>query len=84
MNKIKNVFFVLLIFICNHVFGQAVGDFGSIASGNYETGSTWGIWNGASWAPAPLGAVPGVNYPDRTKNAFINSGTTVVINVSNP
>ncbi|MBK8365254.1 MAG: hypothetical protein IPL24_16755 [Bacteroidetes bacterium] len=36
MNKIKNVFFVLLIFICNHVFGQAVGDFGSIASGNYK------------------------------------------------
>jgi len=83
MNKIKNVFFVLLIFICNHVFGQAVGDFGSIASGNYNVSTTWGIWNGATWTPAPAGAVAGVNYPDRTKNVFIVSGTTVVMNVSN-
>ena len=67
MNKIKNVLLVLLVFFCNHVFGQAVGDFGSIASGNYNVSTTWGIWNGATWTPAPAGAVAGVNYPDRTK-----------------
>ncbi len=83
MNKIKNVLFVLLVFFCNSVFGQAVGDFGSIASGNYNVSTTWGIWNGTIWSPAPAGAVAGVNYPDRTKNVFITTGTTVVMNVSN-
>ncbi len=83
MNKIKNVFFVLLLFVSSHVFGQAVGDFGSIASGNYTTFSTWGIWNGATFAPAPAGAVAGVNFPNRTTNVFIVSGTTVVMTTSN-
>jgi hypothetical protein len=83
MNKIKNVLFVLLVFFCNSVFGQAVGDFGSIASGNYTTFSTWGIWNGAVFVPAPAGAVAGVNFPNRTTNVFIVSGTTVVMTTSN-
>ncbi len=61
----------------------AIGDFGSIASGNYNASTTWGIWNGAAWTAVPAGSTPGINYPDRTTNVFILGGKTVVMNVSN-
>ncbi len=83
MNSIKNILITFLIFLSSSVFGQAVGDFGSIASGSYNSSITWGIWNGGSWTPAPGGSTPGVNFPDKTKNVFITAGTTVIMNASN-
>lgn len=83
MNSFKNILIAFLIFLSSSVFGQAVGDFGSIASGNYNASTTWGIWNGGSWTAAPGGGVAGVNYPDKSTNVFITSGTVVIMNASN-
>ncbi len=83
MSLLKNIFIAFFIFLSNNIFSQAVGDFGSIANGNYNSSGTWGIWNGATWTPAPGGAVAGVNFPDRTINVFIVTGTTVTMNLSN-
>ena len=84
MNNLKHLFFFCLIFIGSQLYGQAVGDFGSIANGNYNSSTTWGVWNGAVWSPAPGGAVAGVNYPDKTINVYILSGTTVVLPSTGP
>ncbi len=73
-----------MLIIGSQLYGQAVGDFGSIANGNYNSSTTWGIWNGAVWSPAPGGAVAGVNYPDKLINVYIQSGTTVVVPSTGP
>lgn len=82
MIKLKNILLLCFFIISTQLSAQLVGDFGSIASGNYTASGTWGIWNGATWVAAPGGAVPGVNYPNNTTNVYINSGTTVVVNTS--
>jgi hypothetical protein len=82
MKKKNYLLLLFILFSSVTSFAQAVGDFGSIASGNYTAYTTWGIWNGATFAAAPAGAVAGVNYPDRTKNIWINSPHVVVVNSS--
>ncbi|MFZ1692663.1 MAG: T9SS type A sorting domain-containing protein [Flavobacteriales bacterium] len=52
---------------------QATGDYGSWATGNWNTLSTWRVYDGVSWASSPTAtAVPNANT-----NVWIRSGTTV-------
>lgn len=82
--SLKIAMVICFLIFGSNVFGQySVGDFGSIASGNYGVYTTWGIWSGAAWTPASAGAVAGVNYPNKNTNVFILTGTTVVMTVSN-
>lgn len=70
------VFVLFSFFNSNHLNAQAVGDFGTIASGSWTNASTWGVWNGSAFVFS--GTFP--NNP--TDNAFINTGHTVDLSVS--
>ncbi len=58
-------------------FGLAVnplvGDYGSIATGNWSSLSTWKQWNGTGWITAP------VAIPSGAVNVFINKGDTITV-----
>ncbi len=53
----------------------AVGDFGSVTSGNWSAVSTWKQWDGAGWNTTPTGG------PGSSKVVFILTGTTVTYDV---
>ncbi len=56
-------------------FAQApaptVGDYGSVASGNWSALTTWKQWDGSGWNTTPSGT------PGSSKQVFILTGTTV-------
>ncbi len=58
-------------------FGLAVnplvGDYGSVATGNWSSLSTWKQWNGTGWITAP------VAVPSGAVNVFINKGDTITV-----
>ncbi len=54
----------------------AVGDYGSVASGNWSSLSTWKLWDGTGWNTTPTGG------PGSSKQVFILSGDTVTYDVS--
>ncbi len=61
----------LLFFFSGKSFAQyAVGDYGSISSGNWSN-SIWGTWNGATWTPVGT-------TPVSTNNVWILAGTNVI------
>jgi hypothetical protein len=49
------------------------GDYGSWASGPWNTAATWRIYNGTSWATSPAAGTP----PNSTHTVWIRGGTTV-------
>ncbi len=65
----------LLLFPASTTAQYAVGDYGSITSGDWTTVATWGVWNGTIWTTAA--AVPGP-----TNNVHVLSGRTVVLDGS--
>jgi hypothetical protein len=72
--------FVLIVFFL--VFGlsvmaQVTGDYKSKATGNWNSSSTWQIYNGTTWVNA-------TSYPGQNSNVgtvTIGSGNTVTLNV---
>lgn len=52
------------------VSAQAVGDFGSIASGSWTGATTWGIWNGSTF-------VATATTPTQLTNVWVRNGHTV-------
>lgn len=54
----------------------AVGDYGSVASGNWSALSTWKQWDGSGWNTTPTGG------PGSSKQVFILTGTTVTYDVN--
>ncbi len=53
-----------------------VGDYGSVASGNWSSLSTWKQWDGTGWNTTPTGG------PGSSKQVFILTGTSVTYDVS--
>ena len=51
LNRISKRLLVLFLFACvtTSVFGQAVGDYRSAATGNWNTLGTWQRWSGGAW-----------------------------------
>lgn len=77
--SIKNKFFLFVLFVFfNSVSqGQVIGDYISIASGNWTSSSTWGVVSGTgplTWGPAGGGPAAG-------NNVFVRSGHVVFIPV---
>ncbi len=78
MKKLFTLLFVLIALNFN-AFGQAVGDYGSSASGSWSTLANWivcvtaGTWTGATAA----GAVP-----TTAKNVWVRSGHTVTLDAT--
>jgi hypothetical protein len=71
MKKIFTLLF-LAAFGSTPMFAQAVGDYGSIATGNWNGTTTWGIWDGATF-------VATTTPPDGTQNVFIQPSFTVTV-----
>ncbi len=80
--KKTNFFYLALIcltLITGKTFAQAVGDYGSNASGNWTTAATWvvcvtpGTWSGATTATLATAA---------TTNVWIRAGHTVIFDTS--
>ncbi len=55
------------------LFGQSVGDYGSVASGNWSALSTWKQWDGSGWNTTPSAV------PKAAVNVYINAGDTVTV-----
>jgi len=74
--KIKNSILFTIIFVAfaQVCWGQVNGDYGSIATGNWNGTSTWGIWNGTVFSPT-------TSYPNSVStNVFINNGDAITLN----
>lgn len=75
-------FLQLVFFLCFTIISnsQVVGDFRSVASGNWTNTSVWQFYNGASWVSA-------TTYPGQvvgTNNVVIKGGYSVTISSSIP
>ncbi len=74
----RNFFlFILFVFFNSGSKGQAIGDFISIASGNWTSSSTWGIVSGTG----PITWTPSGGGPAAGNNVFVRSGHVVFIPV---
>jgi hypothetical protein len=71
-------FSVGLIFIGNYLSAQAVGDYISIASGNWTTTTTWQRYNGTAFVASP--DYPGASTPAGA--VTISTGDAVILNVT--
>lgn len=62
----------------------ANGDFRSLASGNWDTNTSWQVYNSgtATWSNATVGIYPGVNAINSNINVFIRCGHTLALNVN--
>jgi hypothetical protein len=70
-----STFLVLFSFVS---FSQVVGDYQSVATGNWNSLATWETWDGDSWEPA-------TSYPGQSSNTqtvTIQTGTVVSLNVN--
>lgn len=78
MKTMVRILFPLLM-LSTALYPQVAGDYGSAASGNWGTAATWvvcvtnGTWTGATVAAAS---------PNATKNVFIRTGHSVVLDAS--
>ena len=79
MRKLRLFLLSILVMSGTGLWAQAVGDYGSAASGNWGTVGTWvvcataGTWTGATVATV---------VPASTNNVWIRSGHTVTVDVS--
>ncbi len=82
----KKFLFIVSVFVAAFIaaFSQSnyaqpvpvVGDYGSVASGNWSSTSTWKQWDGTGWNTVPTGA------PGSSHSVFILTGTTVTYDLS--
>ncbi|WKZ67673.1 MAG: T9SS type A sorting domain-containing protein [Flavobacteriales bacterium] len=61
------------VFAAVVAWSQSAGDYGSWASGAWNTAATWRVYDGSSWATSPAAA----SAPGATNNVYIRTGTTV-------
>jgi len=74
----------LLIVMTTTVFGQAMGDYRSAGSGNWNVAATWQQWNGTAWAnaaAAPTGS--GVITIQSTDSVMVNVAVTITGTLKN-
>jgi len=78
IKKIGNSIFFIIIFVAfaQVCCGQANGDYGSIATGNWSARTSWGVWTGSSYSP--INTTTGL-LPTSTDNVFINTGHTITL-----
>src|SRR5215471_426845 len=76
--KLKLLFGLLAIFSSIFVFGQSLGDYRSIATGNWSVAATWQRFDGANWvaAPAAPSSSDGVITIQSTHTVTINTSVT--------
>jgi hypothetical protein len=67
------LYFSLIVFL--QIQGQNVGDFRSVATGNWNTTTSWQTWNGSAWVAAS-------SLPVNTSAVNIQSGNTITINTT--
>lgn len=60
-------------FLCLGQIPLEVGDYRSIASGDFEDPANWEVWNGTLWLAA-------VQKPNATNNVFIDQGNEIRLN----
>ena len=82
INKLKKHFaiFVALSILCLHGYGQAVGDYQTVAGGNWNTVANWQRWDGAAWVAPGANGYPGQNAG--TGTVTIRNNHNVTLNVS--
>ncbi|CAN5775048.1 hypothetical protein BH11BAC7_BH11BAC7_31120 [soil metagenome] len=73
----KKISLIILFCICIHILSaQAIGDYQSAATGNWNVVTTWQTWNGSAWIAASA-------TPNNTNGAItIQTGHTVTINAA--
>lgn len=83
----KMIVYLLLSCMVNHAMSQAVGDFQSFQTGNWNATATWSRWDGTSWVnPAPStptsadGAITILNTHTVTINASVTYDQLTVQN----
>ena len=70
--------FLLMLFFAFSFAQDKTGDFRSFAtSGNWTANTTWQIYDGTTWNPAPAGVYPGVSGTN-TYSVTISANTTVI------
>lgn len=82
-SKILILFFLLFSFYGNPLFGQVLGDYKSVGTGNWSTLSSWQYYNGISWV-TPSGTSP-QGYPGQfvgNGSVLIQTGHVITTNVS--
>lgn len=73
LHGIRKFLVVVGLTATQFLFAQAIGDYQTVASGNWNTVAVWNTWNGAAWV------VPG-GTPNNTNGVItINAGHTVTI-----
>ncbi|GLU42720.1 hypothetical protein [Allomuricauda sp. NBRC 101325] len=74
------IFITIFVFACKTVSAQTLGDYRSIASGNWTSTSIWQVYNGTSWISA-------TNYPGQlagTNDVYIQGGYSVTLTSNIP
>ena len=82
MRKTKLFLFILICsaFLSGNIYAQAVGDYGSLATGNWgTTGANWVVCQTAGqWTDAIAATV----VPPSTVNVWIRNGHTITVEAS--
>src|SRR5438046_4352265 len=80
MNKIRGIILLSFfsMFAGQQLFSQSVGDYYSIASGNWGTLSTWQVWG----TPTPAVWNAASSPPGSTNNVVVTTGTIVIVEAS--
>src|ERR1035437_9627496 len=77
MKKFVLVLSLILVLAAGTNFAQAVGDYGSVATGNWNSGvSLWKKWDGTGFNTA------GTVIPTKTDNVWIQGGFTVTVTLA--
>jgi len=76
--KIKNSTLFTIIFVAfgQVCWGQNIGDYGSVSTGNWNASTTWRKWNGTSFATAVS------NFPGLGDNAYIANNNVVTLSTT--
>lgn len=81
LNPLKNLLLlVCAAFLSHNLSAQSLGDYRSIASGNWTDASIWQIYNGVGWTAT-------ANYPGQlagTQDVYIEGGHSVSISSAIP
>ena len=73
---IQNILICVAIFTARNSFAQAIGDYQTVASGNWNNLAVWNTWNGTAWV------APGVTPTNASGVVTIQAGHTVTISAA--